>query len=70
MVLSEELCYYDRLRRVEAVVITQPDDARAGSVRKRKQEQTRMVLYGVRRLVGYCRDLGLLAVVRQRMSEG
>ena len=69
----EELCcYYDRLKRVEVVVIVRDDDATAttavGSVWRRKQEQ--MVFYGVRRLVGYCRDLGLLAVVKRRTSEG
>ena len=62
---------YGRLKRVEVVVIARPeDDAATGagsSLWKQKQEQ--MVVCGVRRCVGYCRDLGLAAVVRRRASE-
>jgi hypothetical protein len=61
---------YDRLKRVEVVVIARPEDdatTTGGSLWKQKQEQ--MVVCGVRRWVGYCRDLGLSAVVRRRVSE-
>ena len=62
--------YYDRLKTVEVVVITRPDDAMTGLGSLWKQKQEQMVFHGVRRLVGYCRDVGLVAVVRRRVEEG
>ena len=56
--------FYDRLKRLEVVVVARPEAQGAGSLWRQKQAQT--VCYGVGRLVRYCRDLGLLAVVRRK----